>query len=336
MMSERKGDRMKHYRLLLVYGVILAWLALLSAVKAQQLSPVRIALAGTMEVVVVRDIGPAFTAATGYPVELTRAPSVQLANRIVKGELKPDVYLNSDASVMELLMGPANNDRSRWYLPILRSRTVIAYSPNSRFKDDFDAARAGKLPWYEVLQRPGLVLKRPNPTVDSGGYRAIFVFDLAERHYKIPGLKRKVIGTDNNESQYWDRFEYYPLMRAGQIDAFVTFITNATLNGLPYIDLPEEIDQSNPSMAKWYATASYTNPNGQTFRGTSAAYAVTIPVAVGNRQGAEAFVQFLLSETGFRMWERAGFHRFTNLCVSGDETAVPQSLRSMIKGRCPS
>ena len=122
---------MKHYRLLLVYGVILAWLALLSAVKAQQLSPVRIALAGTMEVVVVRDIGPAFTAATGYPVELTRAPSVQLANRIVKGEIKPDVYLNSDASVMELLMGPANNDRSRWYLPILRSRTVIAYSPNS-------------------------------------------------------------------------------------------------------------------------------------------------------------------------------------------------------------
>ena len=125
-------------------------------------------------------------------------------------------------------------------------------------------------------------------------------------------------------------------MRAGQIDAFVTFITNATLNGLPYIDLPEEIDQSNPLMAKWYATASYTNPNGQTFRGTSAAYAVTIPVAVGNRQGAEAFVQFLLSETGFRMWERAGFHRFTDLCVSGDETAVPQSLRSIIKGRCPS
>ena len=27
---------------------------------------------------------------------------------------------------------------------------------------------------------------------------------------------------------------------------------------------------------------------------------------------------------------------FTNLCVSGDETAVPQSLRSIIKGRCPS
>ncbi len=154
---------MKPCRRLLVYGVILAWLALLSAAEVQQLPPVRIALAGTMEQVIVQDVGPAFTAAKGYPVELTRAPSVELADRIVKGELKPDVYLNSDASVMELLMGPANNDRSRWYLPILRSRTVIAYSPNSRFRDDFEAARSGKLPWYEVLQRPGLVLKRPNP-----------------------------------------------------------------------------------------------------------------------------------------------------------------------------
>jgi len=36
------------------------------------------------------------------------------------------------------------------------------------------------------------------------------------------------------------------------------------------------------------------------------------------------------------MLERAGFHRFTDLCVSGDETVVPQSLRSIIKGRCPS
>src|SRR6266566_3537799 len=197
-----------------------------------------VALAGTMEQVISRQIGPAFTAATGYNLDVTRAPSVALANRIAVGELKPDVYISSDANVMELVMGPAINDRAHWYLPILRSRTVILHSPQSRFNSDFELVREGKLPWYEVMQRPGLVLKRPNPVVDSGGYRAIFVFDLAERHYKIPDLKRKVIGTDNNESQYWDRFEYYPLMRAGQIDAFVTFITNATLNGLPYIDLP--------------------------------------------------------------------------------------------------
>ena len=166
--------------MLLVYG-LLGGLLPVSGIQAQQPPALHVALAGTIEQVISRQIGPAFTAATGYNLDVTRAPSVALANRIAVGELKPDVYISSDANVMELVMGPANNDRSRWYLPILRSRTVILHSPQSRFNSDFESVREGKLPWYEVMQRPGLVLKRPNPAVDSGGYRALFVFDLAER-----------------------------------------------------------------------------------------------------------------------------------------------------------
>ena len=48
------------------------------------------------------------------------------------------------------------------------------------YAGNIEAVSAGKLPWYDLMQRPGLVLKRPNPTIDSGGYRAIFVFDLAD------------------------------------------------------------------------------------------------------------------------------------------------------------
>ena len=127
-----------------------------------------------MITVLERQIGPAFAAATGYRLDITRQSSVLLANRIASGELTPDVYISSDPNVMELIMGAANNDRARWYLPILRSRTVIMHGTQSRFNEDIEAVRAGKLPWYELMQRPGLVLKRPNPTVDSGGYRAIW------------------------------------------------------------------------------------------------------------------------------------------------------------------
>lgn len=63
-------------------------------------------------------------------------------------------------------MGPANNDRARWYLPILHSRTVIMHDTQSRLNNDIEAMRAGKMPWYELMQRPGLVLKRPNPAID--------------------------------------------------------------------------------------------------------------------------------------------------------------------------
>ena len=292
-----------------------------------------VALAGTMEQVIRRHIGPAFTATTACALDIIRQPSVALANRIVSGELKPDIYISSDANVMKLVMGPANNDRARWYLPILRSRTVIMHGTQSRFNNDMEAVRAGKLPWYDLMQRPGLVLKRPNPTIDSGGYRAIFVFDLADRFYNLPGLKQRVLGDQHNESQYFDRTNGFPQIRDGRIDLFLTYITNPLAEGFPFLDLPEEVDQSNPALQNWYETASYTNPRGQTFRGTYAAYAVTILVAAPNPTEAEAFVRFLLSEKGMTIFERAGFHRFNELRAAGDETAMPQSIRSVLKQR---
>jgi molybdate/tungstate transport system substrate-binding protein len=314
--------------------IIAGWPAVTGGSQAQDGGVLRVALAGTMEQVISRQIGPAFTAATGYTLDITRQSSVLLANRIASGELTPDVYISSDSNVMELVMGPANNDRARWYLPVLRSRTVIMHGAQSRFDNDIEAVRAGKLPWYELMRRPGLVLKRPNPTIDAGGYRAIFVFDLAERLYNLPGLKQRVLGTDDNESQYFDRTKDFPLIRDGSIDAFVTFITNPFVEGLPFLDLPEEVDQSNPSMQDWYATASYTNSRGQTFHGAYAAYAVTIPVAAANPTAAEAFVRLLLSERGMTMFERAGFYRFKELRVAGNESAVPEAILSLIKAQC--
>src|SRR6516225_142932 len=324
---------MKRHRLLSVCGIVAAWMALPGGVQAQERGVLHVALAGTMEQVISRHIGSAFTAATGFTLDVTRQSSVALANRIVSGELKPDVYISSDANVMELVMGPTNNDRARWYLPILRSRTVIMHGTQS-FNKDIDAVRAGKLSWYELMQRPNLVLKRPNPIIDSGGYRAIFVFDLAERLYKLPGLKQRVLGNDDNESQYFDRSKEFPLIRGGSIDVFVTYITNPLVEGLPFLDLPEEIDQSNPSMQNWYATARYTNPRGQTFRGTYAAYAVTIPVAAANPTAAEDFVRLLLSEKGMTLFERAGFYRVKELRVAGNESAVPPAILSLIKAQC--
>ena len=147
-------------------------------------------------------------------------------------------------------------------------------------------------------------------------------------------MKQRVLGDNHNESQYFDRTKEFPLIRDGRIDVFLTYITNPLVEGFPFLDLPEEIDQSNPSMQNWYETASYRNPRGQTFRGTYAAYAVTIPVAAANPTAAEAFVRLLLSEKGMTMFERAGFHRFKGLRVSGDETAMPRSIRSLIKGQC--
>ena len=101
---------MERPRLLLVSAVIAGWLAVTGGSQAQDGRVLHVALAGTMEQVISRQIGPAFTAATGDKLDVTRQSSVLLANRIASGELTPDVYISSDANVMELVMGPANND----------------------------------------------------------------------------------------------------------------------------------------------------------------------------------------------------------------------------------
>jgi ABC-type molybdate transport system substrate-binding protein len=121
------------------------------------------------------------------------------------------------------------------------------------------------------------------------------------------------------------------LIRDGSIDVFVTFAPNPLAEGLPFLDLPEEIDQSTPSMQDWYATASYTNPRGQTFHGTYASFGVTIPVAAANPTAAQEFVRLLLSGKGTAIFERAGFYPFKELRIRGDESAVPPSIQSLIK-----
>jgi molybdate/tungstate transport system substrate-binding protein len=257
-------------------------------------------------------------------------PSVGLANQIRSGQIQSDVFMSADAEVNQILMGRENSAVAPWYFTMCRQRMVIAYSPLSRFKADFEAAVAGAKPWYEVLQTPGLAFKRSDPRNDPGGYRVVFLFQLAERYYKLPGLKDRILQGDDNEGQIVHG-DYASLVKTGAADVVVTYITHALFHGLPYIALPDELDQSNPTMKEIYATAHYTNPQGRTFHGTPAVYSVTIPQEARNQEGAEAFIRYLLSEPGRTAFLRRGFLS-TEVFVGGDETAVPQSLRSLIQG----
>ncbi len=296
---------------------------------AQQ--PVTAAHAGSLNAVLTRDIGPAFTAASGIPFQNTSGPSVGLANQIRSSALKPDVYLTADAiNIADLLIGAQNGDLARWYLVMARQQMVIAYSPRSRFAPQFAAVAAGATPWYEALALPGLVLKRGDPRVDPGGYRSYFTLLLAERHYGILGLAEQLSGGAENLAQ----IEGYNVagLIDGTIDAAITYRSNAVDAGLPFVTLPEEIDQSNPALEAAYRVVSYTNPQGQVFHGSALVYGATVLEGAPNRVGAEAFLAFLLSERGRAMLAARGFLPADTL-VGGDASAVPASLRGLIQGR---
>jgi molybdate/tungstate transport system substrate-binding protein len=288
--------------------------------------------AGSLNAVIGQEIGPAFTAQTGIPLESRGGASVDLANAIRAGEIQADVFMSADAEVNdEVLMGPANGDLVRWYAIMCRQRMVLAYSPASRFLADFEAAASGAKPWHEVLQSPGLLLKRSDPRNDPGGYRAVFTLALAEAHYGVPGLKDAVLHGDENEAQISAGGGYEAVNR-GEVDAWLAYVSNVVAVGAPYLTLPPEVDQSDPALAAFYAQASYTNPRGQTFRGTPLVYGVTIPTAAPNPAGAAAFVEHLLTAPGREALGRRGFLP-ADVLLAGDESAVPSTLRGLVQGR---
>lgn len=71
-----------------------------------------------------------------------------------------DLYLSADAEMNRLLLGPVNGAWIGWFVVFARNAVVLAYSPNSRFLTDFEQARSGALPWYQVLLQPGVQIGR--------------------------------------------------------------------------------------------------------------------------------------------------------------------------------
>ena len=132
-------------------------------------------------------------------------------------------------------MGEKNGDLVRWYVTFAGTEVVIGYNPQSRFAADLERARLGEIPWYQVLQTPGLRIGRPDPELAPLGYRVLFAMSLAEGLYGVPGLRAQVLGPDQNEEQIFPAEELAARLEAGQLD--VAFLYRATVVpiGLPYI-----------------------------------------------------------------------------------------------------
>ena len=47
--------------------------------------------------------------------------------------------------------------------------------------------------WFDVLTAPGVRISGAHPFMDPGGYRAHMIFELAQAHYKVPGLQNALL-----------------------------------------------------------------------------------------------------------------------------------------------
>jgi len=292
---------------------------------------VSVLYAGSLVSIMEHQISPAFDKATGYTFQGEGKGSIALANEITGHLRTPDIFISADPKVNGLLMGAANGNYVSWYLTLARTELVIGYNPNSKFAADFQAAASGSKPWYQVLEEPGVRLGRTDPELDPKGVSTILMFDLAQTYYNQPGLEQKILGADENASQVFPEETLVARLGAGQLDAGIFYLNEAKAAHLPYITLPDQVNQGNPAYASTYATVHWTDPKTKKVHtGAPILYTITIPSTSKNQAGAIAFVKFMLSSQGQSILQTDGVLS-TPVKLTGEASVVPQQLQQYIQ-----
>lgn len=300
---------MNHFARLQRAAALLICTGIVATSSAQAADVIRVAYAGSMGVVMDRLIGPAFAKANNVEFQGIGQGAYGLARQLEGRLLQADVFVPITPGPIDILkqagmIGPA--------VPVASTQMVVAYSPKSKFVPDFEAAAQGKKNWYEVLQTSGLRFGRTDPATDPQGQNIIFTMLLAENFYKQPGLADKILGGYQNPQQIFTEPSLLSRLEAGQIDASSGYLSATRSHHLPYIQLPDEINLSNPAMeAKWYKNVQFGIRLSSGKEATLSTQPLVFYAAVlkGSKQPvlAEKFVQFLQSAEGQKLLEDNGY-----------------------------
>ncbi len=317
-------------------GVVLLLCSVITGLSAQnstQSKPggtVRVLYAGSLGAVLEKSVGPEFEKASGFTYQGEGQGSLGAAKMIFDGLRSPDVFISADAAVNDkVLMTPAKK-LTDWYVTFASSAMVLGYNPNSKFKSLFEQVQAGKVPWYEALKTPGLKLGRTDPNLDPKGYRTIFLFHLAEGYYHRNDLT-SLLGDPANPAQIFPEPELLIRMESGQLDAGFFYRHEVVAHKMPFIELPNQINQSDPALASLYREQKFTTNKGVTITASPIVFTVTIPHTVKNASGAEAFIRFLIAGKGRGLIEQYGL-RLSAVLISGDKSKVPSDIQPLIEG----
>ena len=289
-------------RLLLATPAIMA-----VATRAMAAEPINVAYAGSMGKLMDKGMNPAFTKETGIPVHGVGRGAVGLAHMIVGGAMRSDVFVPVSAGAAKIVLDAGKADKA---IPVASTSMVLAYSPTSKFAQQFEAAKGDD--WTKIFLDPAFRLGRTNPELDPQGRYVLFALQLAGLYYKLPGFAEKVAGDMVNPKQVFAEPSLLARLQAGQIDATLGYKSAVVSQKLPYIELPAEINMSNPAFTKTiYQQASLTvqdkdghskviHPSPLVF------YAMALKAAAHPKEAAK-YVAFLAGPEGQALFKSYGY-----------------------------
>ncbi len=156
--------------------------------------------------------------------------------------------------------------------------------------------------WKEKLTAPDSRILHMNPYDDPGGYRAVMAMKLADA--VEPGLSGRLLHHPNYHGL--DRAQYETRPALDQMEPGTYFLGYKTLavgRGLPYANLPDEMNLSNPAYESLYRSVSFSVDGGAVVAGTAILHGIVIPKQTRNQalavEFAKAFLAARFSAYGF-------------------------------------
>jgi molybdate/tungstate transport system substrate-binding protein len=239
-----------------------AFAMLMAGVGATKpMTPLQVAYAGSMSSMMDGGIRPAVAKALGAEMQGRAQGSTGLANMIIAGSIRPDVFISVTPGPMRIVLKAG---KAQSGIPIARTEMVIAYSPRSQYAAALaKTGEPGAKPWWQILETPGFRFGRTDPNTDPQGLNIIFMMQLAARYYHQPDLVEKILGPQINPQQIFQEPQVMARLQAGQLDASSAYKTQPAALGLPFISLPAEINLGSAAMEHEYKQAS-VKLNGKT------------------------------------------------------------------------
>ena len=259
-----------------------------------------------------------------FSIKAEAAGSRASARKICDLERECDIMASADYRVVANLLMPTHAD---FNIQFALNEMVIAYMSGSEFSKNINSDN-----WQEILLRDEVALGRSDPDLDPCGYRTLMVFQLAEKHYKVPGLANKL--------QVKDRYirpketDLLALLEAGEIDYLFIYRSVATQHRLNMILLPDEINLKSEGFSDIYKTATVKISGKQpgqliTCKGEPMIYSITIPKTAKNTDAAQSWIALLLSEKGREIMAING-----QPCISPAKAEPMNKLPDKLKPFC--
>lgn len=269
-----------------------------------------------------------------YPgVDVQREPSgsSQAARKVSELGKPCDIMASADYKVIDKLLIPQYAD---WNIRFATNQLVLCYTDKSQYALEINADN-----WYKILAKKGVVWGHSEPNVDPCGYRSLMVIQLAEKHYKIPGLYDNLIANRPIENVRPKSVELISLLQTGNMDYAWEYLSVAVQHGLKYVVLPDQINLGNYKYDSLYAEAvvRVTGKKPGTFmdlKGKSCTYGVTLIKNAPNREAAVAFLAYMLNpQEGLKVLQEMGQPPFVPCRVptAAMQAALPDSLKPMVE-----